>query len=99
MRRANPIPASSGKITRHRLNLGPPWPFLPRALRRRLAAQEALETLLGMFYDPDRGDGFHRSINYAVKATASGTGVTLSYTLPGTSEAITLRPLPDDLFD
>lgn len=52
--------------------LGPPVPFLPRLLRRRLAAQNALETLLGLFYDPDRGDGFHRSINYAVNATASG---------------------------
>lgn len=78
--------------------LGPPVPFLPRALRRRLTAQEALETLLEMFYDPDQGNGFHRSINYAVKATAVDGSVTLSYTLPGTSEAVTLRPLPDELF-
>lgn len=79
--------------------LGPWMPFLPRSLRRRLAAQNALETLLGLFYEPDQGAGFHRSVNCAVNATASGGGISLSYTMPGTSEAITLRPLPEDLFE
>lgn len=78
--------------------LGPWVPFLPRSLRRRLAAQNALETLLGLFYDPDQGDGFHRSINYKVTTTVAGDEMTLSYTMPGTCTPITLGPLPGKLF-
>jgi hypothetical protein len=79
--------------------LGPWVPFLSRQLRRRLAAQEALETLLRLFYIPAPVDGFHRSVNYSVTAISNGSGLILSYTLPGTSAGITLRPLSETLFE
>jgi hypothetical protein len=91
-------PASQLSSAQFVRGLGPWVPFLPRRLRRRLTAQSTLDLLLRIFYDPQPEDGFHRSVQYSVKSSLGKNGITLSYTLPGSSSEVGLRPLPEALF-
>jgi hypothetical protein len=89
------LPASSSGIVVRALGA---WiPFLPRGLRRRLAAQNAAETLLDLAYQGhDTRSG--QVPDMGVRAVTRANGVTVSYTPPDhPDERIDLDPIPFEL--
>ncbi len=76
--------------------LGVPIPFLPVHVRARLAAQQAVESVLDVAYAEGQ-DWKPGSIDFAVKATVEGDTVHVSYRPPGeisADERIHLGPIP-----
>ena len=80
--------------------LGAWIPFLRRDLRRRLAAQHAVETILGIAY-LDLSSRDPRPLNestWNVRASTEAGGVVVRYQRPDQpAESIELDPLPFDL--
>jgi hypothetical protein len=79
--------------------LAPSLPFIPRGVRRQIAAKTALGILLDLAYPKSHTDGFSRSTDYSVLTQDTRSGVTVSYQLPGSDARVALKPLPRELFE
>jgi hypothetical protein len=76
--------------------IGPWIPFLPKRLRAKLTAQDAVETVLDVAYDADTA-ARPGSTDFAVRATVDGDVVRVSYLPPGGIEPdqrIQIDPIP-----
>jgi hypothetical protein len=70
-----------------------PWPFLPPRMRARLAAQQAVETVLEVAYwVPDKGRSDQQ--DFDVRAVITSDEVSVSYRPPGADARIELTPIP-----
>jgi hypothetical protein len=80
-------------------NLRPRLP-LPKSLRARLTAGEAVETVLQVAYEDRNPEWFkdpkysRHHIDFKIKTTTTPDGIEVSYQAPGATDRVKLSPIP-----